>query len=258
MKKLLLAILLIYLAASCESCASSPGGACDCDCGGGQGSFNVNKPVVIDTPSTIAPPCPTPVIPIPEVKPPVVDIPNIDPSHPKVCTLNVPQVVAPPTVEPPKPVLPVIPNPVIPVPQLPPQIPLPTIPIVNPPRPVYSPPSSVGPGCSSLSNIFTFSFQWACREGVAFISCEANVIWNDVIIASIVPVDYEIHLYKVNVTVREGRNSLQIEGAGVSDSYGLTIDNVVLTRLGSAQNIVINGGFDLPNQYGGWNIYNGI
>lgn len=163
MKKLLLAILLIYLAASCESCASSPSGACTCDCGGDQGSFNVNQQVVIDTPQNIAPPCPTPVITVPVVSPPTVVIPDIKPIHPQVCSLTAPQVVAPPTVVPPTPVLPVIPNPVIPVPQLPPQIPSPTIPVLPPTRPTYSPPSSVGPGCSSLSSIFTFSFQWACR-----------------------------------------------------------------------------------------------
>jgi len=47
----------------------------------------------------------------------------------------------------------------------------------------------------------------------------------------------------VNVTVSEGQNSLQIEGAGTSDSYGLAIDNVKLVRVGAAQNIVVNGDF---------------
>lgn len=261
MKKILFALLLIILITSGEACscgAGCSGNGCSCGCGASQGSFNVNQQVVIDTPSTIAPPCATPNIPVPVVAPPKVVIPIITPNQPQVCAIHSPQVVEPPKVTPPKVVLPTINAPVIPIPQLPPQIPSPSLPPVKPALPVYSPPSIVGPACSSLSNVFTLSFQWACRSNVAFISCEANIIWNNVIIASIVPVDYDIHLYKVNVTVSSGQNSLQIEGAGHSDSYGLTIDNVKLIRVGSAQNIVINGDFELPKQFGGWNIYNGI
>ena len=57
------------------------------------------------------------------------------------------------------------------------------------------------------------------------------------------PVDYSIRLFKVNVTAVAGQNSLQIEGAGVADTTGLSIDNVQLIRVGSAQNIVVNGDF---------------
>lgn len=72
------------------------------------------------------------------------------------------------------------------------------------------------------------------------------------------PSDYSIHIFKVNVTAVIGQNSLQIEGAGISDSYGLTIDNVQLVRVGSAQNIVVNGDFQTPYQAGGWHIFNSI
>jgi len=60
------------------------------------------------------------------------------------------------------------------------------------------------------------------------------------------------------VTAVTGKNSLQIEGAGISDSYGLTIDNVQLVRVGCAQNIVVNGDFQNPYQAGGWHIFNNI
>lgn len=255
MKKILLITLLIFLAVS-DGCGC--GNAGSCPCAAAQGSFDVNQQVIIDTPSTIAPPCATPAIPVPVVSPPQVNIPTITAPQPQVCNLTAPKVVAPPTVTPPTPVIPVIQAPNIPLPQLPPQVPLPTIPIVKPTAPTYAPPSTVGPTPTPLSNIFTFSFQWACRSGVQFISCEANVLWNNVIIASIVPTDYDIHLFKINVTVAGGQNSLQIEGAGISDSYGLTIDNVQLIRFGTATDIVINGDFEVPPQYGGWNIYNNI
>ena len=38
-------------------------------------------------------------------------------------------------------------------------------------------------------------------------------------------------------------NVLKIAGEGRADGYGLTIDNVKLTALGSAVNLVINGDF---------------
>ena len=43
-------------------------------------------------------------------------------------------------------------------------------------------------------------------------------------------------------------NVLKFEGAGKKDGFGLTIDNVKLHQDGSTKNIVINGGFEEPNQ----------
>lgn len=60
------------------------------------------------------------------------------------------------------------------------------------------------------------------------------------------------------VTVQVGSNSLQIEGAGISDSYGLTVDNVALVRAGTSVSIVVNGGFESPNQHGSWSILTDI
>lgn len=197
MNKILLALLLIFLAASGEACSCSngcQGDGCSCGCAADRGSFDVDKEVVIDSSSTIEAPCKVPVISVPVVSPPKVNIPTINVVQPHVCTITAPQVVAPPTIKPPTLILPTIQPPVIPIPQLPPQIPSPSCPPPRPTAPVYQPPVSVGPTCSSLSKIFTFSFQWACRSKVPFVSCEANIVWNNVIIASIVPVDYDIHL----------------------------------------------------------------
>ena len=266
MKKIVLALLLLYLATagdtcSCDAaCTSTTAATCGCGCASPtQGSFNVNQQVVIDTPQNIAPACPVPNIPVPVVSPPSYAIPKISVDQVQVCNLQAPSVVAPPTVIPPSPLLPNINLPAIPVPQLPAGIPNPSTPIAKPTAPVILPPlQPVGSACTSLSKIFTLSFEWACRRTISFTSCQGNILWNNAIIASIVPSDYSIHIFKVNVSAVVGQNSLQIEGAGISDSYGLTIDNVQLVRVGSAQNIVVNGDFQTPYQAGGWHIFNSI
>ena len=67
--------------------------------------------------------------------------------------------------------------------------------------------------------------------------------WNNVLIASLVPNDYNIHKLNQKVEAIVGTNTLRIEGAGYSDCFGLGIDNVQLIRVGSKKDIVINGGF---------------
>ena len=231
MKKILLGLLLIALAISGGAC---PNGGCQGTCGcADQGSFPVNCPVNIDVPCDIAPPaCATPNIPVPTVCPPPVCIPDINIPDVKVCTLTPPPVVAPPTICGPNVIIPVVKPPVIPTPQLPPQVP--TTPPTRPLPPVITPPPAPGVLCNNddFSRVFTLSFQYAARAGVALVSCEANVLWNDVIVYSIVPTDYDVHTYTINLTAIVGQNSLQFEGAGVSDSYGLGIDNVRLVRVG--------------------------
>ena len=91
-----------------------------------------------------------------------------------------------------------------------------------------------------------------------FHSCQALVIWNDVIVATIIPNDYAVHTYSVDVFVKGGENKLQIEGAGKSNSFGITIDNVRLVRYNTATNIVVNGGFEAPDVGYSWGIFNNI
>lgn len=102
------------------------------------------------------------------------------------------------------------------------------------------------------------SFEYACRDQVAFNSCLGNVIWNNRIVLSIAPIDYKINAVAFSVFVTPGVNSLQFEGTGASDSSGLAIDNVKLVRKGSLSNIVINGGFENPNTGSSWSIYDNI
>ena len=88
----------------------------------------------------------------------------------------------------------------------------------------------------------------------------ADVIWNDVIILSVVPTDYDIHTATITVTAVVGKNILQFEGAGVSDSVGLGITNVALVRQGDSinTNILVNGDFSQPSQGKSFNNYDDI
>ncbi len=109
-----------------------------------------------------------------------------------------------------------------------------------------------------MSNKFTLSFQFACRSGVAFRSCLGEVVFNNVIVLSIVPSNYIWNTVNLAITVQPGRNALQFSGAGISDDFGLLIDNVRFVREGTSQNILINGDFSSPPVFGSWNIFNDI
>lgn len=287
MKKIIFAILLGSLIASTFACdtptctsGTCSSGTCSttttcpspspapCSC---NPSFPVNQPVQICTPPTVQPPpCLIPTIPQPCVCPPTVQPPTINAPCIDVPDLTPPPVIAPPCVVPPTVV---IPPPVIPVPCAPTPPPIPSCP--PPPQPpVLPPPPPPGCTCDScssgscsscgcaapqpLSNKFTLSFDYACREGVAFGSCMADVLWNNQIIFSIVPVDHIIHSYSIQLIAHAGENRLQFEGAGISDSYGLTIDNVKLIRFGTATDIVVNGGFEQPSVGFSWGIFPSI
>ena len=113
-------------------------------------------------------------------------------------------------------------------------------------------------GRPTLSNKFTLSLQYAARSGVALSSSQGKVYWNNALIATLAPNDYNVHTFTADVTVVVGTNTLSIQGAGTLDGNGLCIDNVQLIRSGTNDNVVVNGGFERPAQNGGWNIYAGI
>ena len=53
------------------------------------------------------------------------------------------------------------------------------------------------------------------------------VRWNNKVVASITPTDYKINKFSTNLETWDiEENDLTFEGAGTSDSYGATIDNV--------------------------------
>ena len=89
----------------------------------------------------------------------------------------------------------------------------------------------------------TLSLEYCPRRGICFTSSLGKVFWNNVLVGNITPTDYSIHTFTVNVTADVGLNVLRLEGAGRSDSIGLTIDNVKLVQVGTTQNIMVNGDF---------------
>ena len=105
---------------------------------------------------------------------------------------------------------------------------------------------------------FQLRFQYACRQGVSFGSCKGDVFWNGKKIFSVAPRDYKVRTKVLYVYVDAGENSLKFQGAGCSDGYGLTIDNVRLVRYGTKVNIVVNGGFQKPSVGKGWKLFNDI
>jgi hypothetical protein len=114
-------------------------------------------------------------------------------------------------------------------------------------------PKLAGPGA------YTLQFEYACRKNIKFESCQGKAFWNGNEVANVVPVDHKRHVKTAQVEVQAGEeNVLRFEGSGEHDSFGLTIDNVKLTKVGSTENIVINGGFEQPDLKGKWKIFNEI
>ena len=70
-----------------------------------------------------------------------------------------------------------------------------------------------------------------------------DVFWSGLKICTVTPSDYKVHTKTLYIDINPGTNSLKFQGAGISDGYGLTIDNVKLIREGETTNIVINGDF---------------
>ena len=82
--------------------------------------------------------------------------------------------------------------------------------------------------------------------------------WNGKEVASVVPGDHKVHWKNIQVDSVAGENTLRFEGAGESDGFGLTIDNVRLVKTGTTKNIVVNGDFQKPNVGRSWKIVDEI
>ena len=113
-------------------------------------------------------------------------------------------------------------------------LPYPHYPLPQPqPRPQPRPKPQPCQKPPRLTNKFELSYTSVCRKGTALLSCQGNIIWNNVIVASIAPSHRRPERKTITVVVKPGENRLQFEGAGISDSYGLIIDNVKLKRKGT-------------------------
>ncbi|CAM5999473.1 unnamed protein product [Sphagnum balticum] len=92
---------------------------------------------------------------------------------------------------------------------------------------------------------YTLQFSYAARQ-YYINSSNAEILWNNIVIASLVPNDTLIHHVDIPVTLKVGDNILQFDGAGISDSYGITIHNVTLSSQYNPTNLIVNGLFTNP------------
>ena len=264
MKKIIFALLLIALVAStgctCGTSSSCTSCTCGCTVPAPAPAPTCNEPCVITPPDCLIPDIEAPCVCPPQTCTPDCDVQTID-----IPTLEVPQVVCPPDVEP---CDVYIPPPVIPEPcdPTPPPVedphcilpPLPPTYCPPPPPPCDSPCGTCTTTSGPLSNKFNLQLKYAARQYQPFATCQANVIWNGQIVASLAPQNYQIQLLNIIVFAKKGQNKLEIVGTGHSDSYGLIIDNAKLIRSGNGENIVINGGFEQPHVGHSWGIFNNI
>ena len=92
---------------------------------------------------------------------------------------------------------------------------------------------------------YQLSFDYSAKSIGASspLTSQANVLWNNVVVGSLVPRDYKIFRFSANVRLIAGANILAFDGAGVSDGSGLIIDNVRLISVYNSTNLISNGDF---------------
>lgn len=123
---------------------------------------------------------------------------------------------------------------------------------------IVSPVTKLGKKSDKPASCFILKLDWACREGTPFESCGGSIIWNGKYVKSIKPSDYAIHNTTWPVKAKIGKNSLQFRGEGISDTFGLSIDNVKLIRRGTNNSIVVNGDFEQPPTKDGFQFFTNI
>lgn len=123
------------------------------------------------------------------------------------------------------------------------------------PANIPQPPASNPHG---LSPKLTLSLEYAAREHVKLDNSQGYIVWNNVILSVLAPSDYSIKTISIPVTAVAGENVLQFVGAGLSNGFGLAIDNVKLVREGCGKNIVVNGDFEKPDTIHGWRYFKDI
>ena len=94
---------------------------------------------------------------------------------------------------------------------------------------------------------YVLQLRYAARSGCVATS-EMGIFWNGQKVRSIKGQDESIHTLILPLTAVQGINVLEIAGEGKSDSLGMTIANVRLTRSlpDSETNLISNGFFENP------------
>jgi len=96
---------------------------------------------------------------------------------------------------------------------------------------------------------YNIEFDWASRTlGCSSLdSSKGNVLWNNVVIGSLISTasNTGINHASFQVTLNSGDNLLQFDGTSLSDSFGISIDNVKLTSVYNTTNLIIGGDFEV-------------
>ena len=91
-------------------------------------------------------------------------------------------------------------------------------------------------------------------------SSQANIFLNGALVANLVSVvaNTGVNHFSRSVTLLECDNVLQIDGTGLSDSFGISISNVKLYSAVNSTNAITNGDFTQPIlAFGTWEYVNG-
>lgn len=92
---------------------------------------------------------------------------------------------------------------------------------------------------------YVLEFDWGIRKTSSLLSYQGVVVVNNKIVSFLHPkiFDLVINHETINVKLAPGVNTISFDGAGLSDGYGIVIDNVKLTTNSNKTNIVNNGDF---------------
>jgi len=108
-----------------------------------------------------------------------------------------------------------------------------------------------------LNYILEFDYSARKNGAASPLTSQAEIVWNDVVIASLIPQDFNVYHFNSSVKLKAGANTLAFDSAGISDGYGLIIDNVKLTSVYNSNNLISNGNFaSISAVPGYWNYYN--
>jgi hypothetical protein len=97
---------------------------------------------------------------------------------------------------------------------------------------------------------YVLTFDWAPRtNGIDNLASSKGVVKIGNQIVADLSADcgnQRIRRAELNINLENGENSITFEGVGDSDSYGVTVSNVVIRRRDSNQNLLVNGDFSSP------------
>ena len=92
-------------------------------------------------------------------------------------------------------------------------------------------------------------FERAARDGLwDQKSNRFKVVFNGKLVKDFLPKDYKIHKETLKLKGRNGKNTINFIGTGVSDSYGSQVDNIKLLKNG--KDYIKNGGFEKGHKLG--------